>query len=154
MYVLRNLLYGTVMALGMGLGGCVAMPDGTSQPDYVLIEFGAVAAFTVIVNETEASNDAVLRAYSGLSNLEVLLNNGGELNLSILDEALSNAVPTEYKAIAYTGSKLIRSRVRKYMAVKVPENPITENEMVVNATLAIVHGAKSALQPRYDMIMK
>lgn len=145
-----------VLALALSLGGCITMPDGSSEPDYVLIEFGSVAAFTVIVNETEVPDESVVRAYEGLSALEVtlqsVLENGGDLDLSILDKMLANAVPFEYKALAETGSKLIRSRVKQY--VDLPENPLPESELVAKVALSVVQGAKAALGPKYSMINK
>ena len=151
---LKNMLCASVMAMALTLGGCISAPDGSSKPDYVMIEFGAVAAFTVIVNETKVSDEAIVRAYEGLTHLEGVLQTGGPLNLDMVDTLLARAVPIEYKALAATGSKLIRSRVAQYMEVKLPTNPITENEVIVNSTLAVVQGAKAALQPKYDMITK
>ena len=151
---LRNLLCGIILSLTMGLTACVSTPDGSSKPDYVMIEFGAVAAMTVIVNETKVSDEVVVRAYKGLSIMETTLLTNGPLDLSSIDAMLAHAVPLEYKALAQVGSKLIRSRVQQYMDVKLPTNPITENEVVMQTTLAVVQGAKSALEPKYNEIVK
>jgi hypothetical protein len=134
---IRNLLCGIMLALTFGLTGCMTMPDGSSKPDYVMIEFGAVAAMTVIVNETKVSDEVVVKAYKGLSAMETALLTSGPMDLSMIDTMLANAVPMEYKALATVGSKLIRSRVAQYMEVKLPTNPITENELVMNTTLIV-----------------
>lgn len=145
-------------ALMFGLSGCMTMPDGSSKPDTEMIEFGSVAVFTVIVNETEVSDAAVVRAYEGLSSVEQFLQNvgdtGGDLDLSVIDEMLAKAVPIEYRALATSGSKLIRSRVARYMEGKLPENPITESEAVTSISLAVVSGARAALAPKYFSITK
>jgi hypothetical protein len=134
------------------------MPDGSSAPDYVMIEFGSVAAFTVLVNETEVSDEAVVKAYEGLAameaGLQAVANGSGDMDLSMIDAMLASAVPVEYSALAATGSKLIRARVKQYMDIKLPENPITENEVTVSISLAVVQGAKAALQPKYTAIKK
>ena len=142
-------------ALGLSLSGCITAPDGSSAPDYVMIEFGSVAAFTVLVNETDVSDDSVVKAYEGLTVLENTLTSGTQaLDLTLIDAMLANAVPVEYSALASTGSKLIRSRVRQYMDVKLPENPITESEVTMKTSLAVVQGAKAALAPKYNAITK
>lgn len=145
------------LTLSIGLPGCITMPDGSSHPDYVMIEFGAVAAFTILVNETKVSDESVVTAYEGLSAMEAGLlaaPNGSDMDLSMIDAMLASAVPVEYKALASTASKLIRSRVRQYMDVKLPSNPITESEVTIKTTLAVVQGAKSALGPKYTAITK
>jgi hypothetical protein len=152
---LRLLACGLMLALTLGLGGCVTAPDGSSAPDYVLIEFGSTLAFTVIVNETDVSDATVVRAYTGLAALEQTLQTGGEaLDLTMLDAMFANAVPIEYSALASQGSKLIRSRVRQYMDIKLPSNPITESEVTVSTALAVVQGAKAALYPKYVQTLK
>lgn len=148
---LRMLACGVVLALTMGLGGCITMPDGTTEPDYVMIEFGSVAAFTVIVNETKVTDESVVKAYEGLSamesGLQAVLDGSGEVDLSMIDAMFASAVPLEYKALASTGSKLIRSRVRQY--VELPDNIFDESELTAKISLSVVQGAKSALYPRY-----
>jgi hypothetical protein len=132
------------------------MPDGTTEPDYVMIEFGSVAAFTVIVNETKVSDESVVKAYEGLSameaGLQAVLNGSGEVDLSMIDAMFAAAVPVEYQALASTGSKLIRSRVRQY--IDVPENMFSESELTAKISLSVVQGAKSALEPKYLMLTK
>jgi len=148
-------LCSVVLAGALGLSGCITAPDGSSAPDYVMIEFGSVAAFTVLVNETDVSDDSVVKAYEGLTVLENTLTSGTQaLDLTLIDAMLANAVPVEYSALASTGSKLIRSRVRQYMDVKLPENPITESEVTMKTSLAVVQGAKAALAPKYNAITK
>lgn len=152
---LSRLLCVAVLAMTLGLSGCVTGPDGVKAPDYVMVEFASTLAFTVIVNETEVSPAAVVRAYEGLSVLENTLTTGTQaLDLTMIDAMLANAVPVEYSALASTGSKLIRSRVRQYMDVKLPENPLTESEVTVKMSLAVVQGAKAALAPAYNAITK
>ena len=148
---LSRLLCVAVLAMTLGLSGCVTGPDGVKAP----VEFASTLAFTVIVNETEVSPAAVVRAYEGLSVLENTLTTGTQaLDLTMIDAMLANAVPVEYSALASTGSKLIRSRVRQYMDVKLPENPLTESEVTVKMSLAVVQGAKAALAPAYNAITK
>jgi hypothetical protein len=155
---IRNLACGVILALAMGLGGCITTPDGTTTPDYAMIEFGAVAAFTVIVNEAKVSDEAVVKAYEGLSTMEATLqkvvDGSGSLDLPIIDQMLGEAVPIEYKALATQGSKLIRSRVRNFMDTKHPDNPITESEVTLSTSLAVVKGAKAVLEPKYLVIVK
>jgi hypothetical protein len=137
------------------------MPDGNSEPDYVMIEFGAVAAFTVIVNETKVSDESVVKAYEGLSAMEAglhaVVNGSGEVDFAIVDAMFASAVPVEYKALATTGSKLIRSRVRMYMnieeGIEVPEW-MNESSLTAKITLSVVQGAKAALEPKYLMLTK
>ena len=151
---LRMLACGVILALTMCLGGCITAPDGTSEPDYVLIEFGSVAAFTVIVNETKVPDESVVKAYEGLAameaGLQAILDGSGTLDLSMIDAMFASAVPVEYQALASTGSKLIRSRVRQY--VDVPDNILGESELTAKISLSVVQGAKSALAPKYNAI--
>jgi hypothetical protein len=154
---LQRLACSVILALTMGLGGCITMPDGTSEPDYVMIEFGSVAAFTVIVNETEVSDESVVQAYEGLSAMEegllAVVDGSREMDLSMIDAMFANAVPLEYKALASTGSKLIRQRVKMYMDVEMPDT-LPESELTAKISLAVVQGAKAAIGPKYHALKK
>lgn len=147
-----------VAMLTVGVPGCITMPDGTSTPDYTMIEFGAVAAFTVIINETKVSDAKVLQAYDGLSNVEkslrAMVESGEPLDLAIVDHMLANAVPLEYKALASLGSRLIRERAALYLGEKVPDVDLGEYEVVGKITLAVVQGATAAIEPRAAQIRK
>lgn len=138
------------------VGACMTMPDGSSKPDYMLVEFGAVAVFTVIVNETEVSDEVIAKAYEGLLAMEqgilAVKNGSGAMSLPMIDAMLASAVPMEYKALASAGSRLIRNRIQMYMDTKLPENPITRNEVTIDTTLAVVQGAKAALQSKYQSL--
>lgn len=151
---LSAMLCGILLYCAM-LVGCVstANVDGTSTttPDYAMIEFGAIAAFTVLVNETDVPQDRVEKAYLGLSNIEMILarlaGTGESLDLAVLDSMLSEALPVEYQALAKSGSKLIRSRVQMY--VDLPEIELDERATIVNTiALTVVSGAKQALEPK------
>lgn len=149
---------GILLAVMLTLTGCITMPDGSSTPDYTMIEFGAVAAFTVIINETKVSDEKVLQAYDGLSsmerNLRAMVESGEPLDLAIIDQMLASAVPVEYKALAAVGSKLIRERAKLYLGEKVPDVDLGKYEVVGEITLAVVQGAKAAIEPRATQITK
>jgi hypothetical protein len=157
---LKMFLCSMILAVAVGLGGCVTMQDGSSEPDYAMVEFGSVAAFTVIVSETKVSDETVVKAYEGLSNLETTLqglaSDSGNLDLSVVDRLLANAVPMEYKALASQGSKLIRSRVRQYMGSKdvLDYDMSREGKLTIKTTLAVVQGARAALYPKYVQTLK
>lgn len=155
---LFHTLCGTILAVSLVLGGCMTMPDGTNQPDTVLISFAAVAAFTVIINETKVSDEKILEAYEGLSNAERVLRSMGEsgepLDLAIVDQLLSDAVPMEYKAIAKIGSKLIRDRARRYVGEEIPDVDLGKYTIVGDIVLAVVEGAKAAIEPKALQIKK
>jgi len=156
---LRMFACGVVLALTMGLGGCITMPDGNSEPDYVMIEFGAVAAFMVIINETKVTDESVVKAYEGLSAMEegllAVVNGSRQMDLTLIDAMFASALPIEYQALGATGSKLIRSRVSQYLTPEggsdLPEW-MNENSLTAKISLAVVHGAKAAMEPKYRAI--
>ena len=105
-----NLLRAVMLGVCLTLTGCVTMQDGSTEPDYALIEFGAVAAMSVIVNETEAEDAVVVQAYDGLKHVEAALQCVGEscppLDISIISGMLQQQVPLEYRALVDQGMKL------------------------------------------------
>ena len=149
---LFGLLCSAVLTMALTLPGCMTMPDGSSEPDYMLIEFGAVAVFTVIVNETKVSDKKVLEAYHGLSNLERTLqsmtDSGEPLDLAIVDQMLANAVPVEYQALTAMGSKLIRQRAKLYLGESMPDVDLGKYELVGKIAQSVVSGAKAAIEPK------
>lgn len=149
---------GIILALSVFVGGCITMPDGTNEPDYEMISFGTVLAFSVIINETKVSDEKVMEAYEGLSHASVVLRSMGEsgqpVDLAVVDQILADAVPMEYKAIAKQGSKLIRDRARRYLGENIPDVDLTKHKVVAEIASAVVEGAKAALEPKVYEIKK
>jgi len=134
------------------------MPDGSHEPDYTMIEFGAVAAFTVIVNETDVPDNAIREAYRGLTNLETMLQatreSDGPLNLAVIDGLLADAVPIEYRALATMGSQLIRERAQLYLGEHLSDAELGKYAIVGKIAEAVVSGAKAALEPRARQLQR
>jgi len=149
---LFGLLCSAVLAFALTLPGCMTMPDGSSEPDYTMIEFGAVAVFTVLINETKVSDEKVLEAYRGLSNLEStlqsMIDSGEPLDLAIVDQMLANAVPVEYQALTAMGSKLIRQRAKLYLGESMPDVDLGKYALVGKIAQSVVSGAKAAIEPK------
>lgn len=148
---LRKKLSMILLSLALALGGCVSIMDGKTKPDYALIEFGAAATFTAIVNETAVSDDVVLETYNGLVAMEnglvKALDDSRVIDLYAIDQMLGAAVPIEYRAITVSGSKLIRSRVKKYLDAN-PPGVLPELGLSAKIALSVVRGAKTALGAR------
>ena len=152
---LKGLAMALIMALS--LSGCITMPDGSSQPDYEMIEFSAVVGMSVIVNETDISDNKVITAYEALEATEMTLQamrDGGEVvNFEMVDQMLADALPIEYKALGKQGSKLIRSRVALYAqnsdTLDKVEQIIAENELTIQITQSVIAGMKASIEPKY-----
>jgi hypothetical protein len=138
------------------LTGCVTGPGGSYQPDYEMIEFGSTLAFTVVINETDVTDQTVLQAYSGLVALQERLLCVGlicpALDTTLIQTMMADAVPTEYQALAVAGSKLMAAKLKRYMSAHGVE--IVPPDVSSDMALAIVTGAITAFQPRVNLIKR
>jgi len=132
------------------------MPDGAHEPDYLRIEFSSLASFLVIINETKVTDEKVLRAYRGLSDLEgviqSMVESGQPVDLAVVDKLLAQALPVEYQPLAVLGSKLIRQRAKLYLGEHVPDVDLGKYEVVAKIVQAVVSGARTAIEPKANAI--
>jgi hypothetical protein len=149
---LLSVVCGIMLSIGV-LTGCVAMPDGSTGPDYAGIELGSVIAMTVLVNEVKATQAVKDLTYARLTVMHSTLScpdtgriDCPPINLKMIPEMLANALPMEYQALAPAMTAYIESRVRMYYDVKIPTSP--ENvELIRKMTVVVIGGALQALAP-------
>lgn len=146
------MLCGIMLAFSV-MTGCVALPDGSTGPDYAGIELGSVIAMTVIVNEAKSSQAVKDLTYARLVVLHETLScpDTGRLdcppvNLKALPQLVANSLPMEYRALGPAMIKYIEGKATLYYDVKFPES--TENQtMVRKISVVVVGGAIQALAP-------
>jgi hypothetical protein len=133
------------------------MVDGVEQPwepDYAIIEFGSVAAFTVTINETEVSDEVVLKAHDGLSALRERLQCVGEackpLGITIIEEQLKAALPLEYHALAVSGMRLFQAKLADY--INTNQVDIVPEGVMKKTMIAVIDGALLAFDPHVQRI--
>lgn len=152
----RSRFLSAVCGIMLGIGvltGCVAMPDGSTGPDYAGIELGSVIAMTVLVNEVKATQAVKDTTYARLTVMHETLacpdtgrTDCPPYNLKLIPEMVANALPREYQALGPAMVAYIESKVRLYYDVKVPTSP--ENvEMIRKITVVVIGGALQALAP-------
>ena len=142
------------MVLVFGLSGCMTMPDGNSEPDYALIEFGAIAGMTVIVTEIKVSPETTLLAHERLLTLHNTLTCTGAncppFNLIVLESMVANALPIEYQALGVAAIRLIKSRAEMYLDPQLPD--FDNLEIMRKISASVVMGMVQAMAPRVNQI--
>ncbi len=136
------------LILAISLNGCVTMADGEGKPDYVLIEIGALAGMTILVNEMHVADDVTVRAYDRLLILQNTLactENCPPMTYPIMEGLLHDALPIEYRALGSAGLRLIDSRVRLYIHDGMEPSDIMDLSRKIS--LSVVTGMIQALEP-------
>jgi hypothetical protein len=139
-----------ILAMSLAIGGCMSM--GGSQPDYALIEIGAMASMAVLINETDVTDASVLVAHARLTTLyESLSCTPSELScppfqFMMLETMIANALPMEYHVLGIAAIRLIKSRSNIYLDDRLSES---ENiEIIRKVAATVVGGMVQALEPK------
>ena len=149
---LSHMVCGILLALVV-MTGCVAMPNGSTGPDYAGIELGSVIAMTVIVNEVQASQAVKDVTYARLKVLRNTLScpdtaktECPPIQLRVLPEMIAATLPMEYQALAPALIAYIESKVRLYYDVNLPTSPENQ-EMIRKMAVVVIGGALQAMAP-------
>jgi hypothetical protein len=136
-----------------GLTSCLVMPDGTQQPDYELIEIGALASMAVLVNETEIPDAKLVATHDrllALHNTLICTENCPPFDLVMLEAMIMGSLPLEYQALGLASIRLIKSRAQLYLD---PTLPDLENAAVIRRISAsVVLGMVQAMAPQVQSI--
>ena len=147
----KQLLIGLVLVFG--LTNCMHMPDGSSKPDYELIEIGAMASMAVMVNETKISDAKLVATYDRLQALHTTLictENCPPFNLVVMEQMITASLPIEYQALGVAAIRLVRSRASMYLDPKLPD---IENVATIRQIAAsVVGGMIQAMAPKVQSI--
>ena len=139
--------------LVFGLSGCVTMQDGTSTPDYELIEIGAMASMAVLVNEIDIPDAKVVATYNRLQavhNTLVCTGNCPPFDLVIMESMITQALPIEYQALGVAAIRLVKSRASLYLDPRLPDSQNVQT--IKNISASVVMGMVQAMAPKVHQI--
>lgn len=142
-------IFFTAAAMGLMVvlgSSCTLDIQSGDTPDYVMIEFGSIVTFSVIVNETPISDESVLKADQGLALLQEtlvsMLKHGDPLDITQADAMLSNALPEEYEALGSAALRLIQHRYAQYAHEALQTE---QSKVVKQLLLSVANGARQAM---------